>query len=200
MDRTQEALRSDFADLNPQMLRFEQVGPTVGAVLRQKAWFALAWSMLAIMVYVAFRFRHFDFGAAGVIALLHDVAVAAGGLCILGRQIDMTVVAGLLTIAGFSINDTIVIYDRVRENLRLHRKLGLAEVINMSVNETLYRTLLTSLTVIFQVLALLFFGGAVLRDFSLCLLFGFISGVYSTVYIASSLVISWRKMFRPRVA
>ena len=138
--------------------------------------------------------------AAGVIALLHDVVVAAGMLCVLGRQIDMVVIAGLLMIAGFSINDTIVIYDRVRENLRLHRKLSLAEVINLSVNETLGRTLLTSLTVIFQVLALYFFGGEVLRDFSLCLLFGFVSGVYSTVYIASALVITWRKLFQPKTA
>lgn len=200
MDRTREALRSDYVDANPEMIRFEQVGPTVGAILRQKAWFALAWSLVGIMVYVAIRFRHFDFGAAGVIALLHDVIVAAGMLCVLGRQIDMVVIAGLLTIAGFSINDTIVIYDRVRENLRLHRKLGLAEVINLSVNETLGRTLLTSLTVIFQVLALYFFGGEVLRDFSLCLLFGFVSGVYSTVYIASALVMTWRKLFQPKAA
>ena len=121
-------------------------------------------------------------------------------LCLLGRQIDFIVVAALMTIAGFSINDTIVIYDRVRENLRLHRKLSLPEVINLSVNEMLGRTLLTSLTVIFEVLALYLFGGEVLRDFSLCLLFGFISGVYSTVYIASALVVTWRRMFQPKRA
>jgi len=198
--RTHEALQSDYADANPEMARFEQVGPTVGANLRQKAWLALVWSMVGIMVYVGFRFRHFDFGAAGVIALIHDVVVAAGMLCLLGRQIDMIVIAGLLTIAGFSINDTIVIYDRVRENMRLNRKLSLTEVINLSINETLGRTLLTSLTVIFQVGALYWFGGEVLRDFSLCLLFGFISGVYSTVYIASAFVITWRKFTEPKRA
>ncbi len=196
MTRTREAMNADYAEAKPEMIRLEQVGPSVGKILREKAWLAIAWSMLGILVYVALRFRHWDFGIAGVIALLHDVIVAGGALCLLGRQIDMITIAALLTIAGFSINDTIVIYDRVRENLRLHRKLSLAEVINLSVNETLGRTLLTSLTVIFQVLALYFFGGEVLRDFSLCLLFGFISGVYSTVYIASALVITWRRILK----
>ena len=148
--------------------------------------------MLGIMVYVTFRFRPFDFGLAGVIALVHDVMLAAGMMCLTGRPIDMLGITGLLTIAGFSINDTIVIYDRVRENLRSVRKADLAQVINLSVNQMLGRTLLTSLTVIFEVLALYFFGGEVLRDFSFCLLVGFISGVYSTVYIASAFVITWR--------
>jgi len=196
--RTREALRSDYDSLNPERVRLERVGPTVGAILQQKAWLAIAWSMVGIMLYVAWRFRHFDFGAAGVIALIHDVVVAAGALCLLRYQVDFIVVAALMTIAGFSINDTIVIYDRVRENLRLNRKLGLAEVINLSVNQTLGRTLLTSLTVIVTVIALYGFGGEVLRSFSVCLLVGFISGVYSTVYIASALVVTWRRLFQPR--
>ncbi len=179
------------------MARLERVGPTVGAILQQKAWMAIGWSLLGILIYVALRFRHWDFGTAGVGALIHDVVVAAGGICLLGFQIDFITVAALMTVAGFSINDTIVIYDRVRENLRLHRKLSLVEVINLSVNETLGRTILTSATVIFEVLALFFFGGEVLRSFSVCLLFGFISGVYSTVYIASALVTTWRRMFQP---
>ena len=178
----------------------ESVGPKVGKILQQKAWFAIAWSMVGILLYVAVRFRHVDFGAAGAVALIHDVVVAAGGLCLLGHQIDFIVVAALMTIAGFSINDTIVIYDRVRENLRLNRKLALEEAINLSVNQMLGRTLLTSLTVIFGVVALYVFGGEVLRDFSLCLFLGFISGVYSTVYIASALVVTWRKLFQPKHA
>ncbi|MBI3324630.1 MAG: protein translocase subunit SecD [Candidatus Omnitrophica bacterium] len=197
MDLTREALVSDFGQAQPAMIRLEHVGPTVGSMLRRKAWLAIAWSMLGILVYVTVRFRHFDFGLAGVIALIHDVVVAAGMLCLTGRQIDMVVVAALLTIAGYSINDTIVIYDRVRENLRTTKKLDLAQVINLSVNQTLGRTLLTSLTVVLEVLALLFFGGEVLRDFSFCLLVGFISGVYSTVYIASAFVITWRRLFKP---
>ncbi len=200
VSRTREAILSDYDQAAPELVRLERVGPTVGAILRQKAWLAIAWSMVGILLYVAIRFKHFDFGMAGVIALVHDVVVAVGSLCVLGRQIDLVVVAALMTIAGFSINDTIVIYDRVRENLRLHRKLSLTDAINLSVNETLGRTLLTSLTVIFEVLALYFFGGEVLKDFSLCLLIGFISGVYSTVYIASALVITWRRFFQPRQA
>ena len=197
LSRTREAMFADFGDASPELLRSESVGPTVGKILRQKAWWAIAWSMLGIMLYVAFRFRHFDFGLAGVIALIHDVVVAGGMLCLLHRPIDMIIVAALLTIAGYSINDTIVIYDRVRENLRLARKkVDLVDIINLSVNQTLGRTLLTSLTVIFQVLALYFFGGEVLHDFALCLLIGFVSGVYSTVYIASSFVITWRGLFK----
>jgi len=198
--RTGEALRSEFPDADPQQVRIEQVGPTVGAILRQKAWLAIGWSMIGILMYVALRFKHFDFAFAGIMALIHDVVVAVGALCLLGRQIDMIVIAALLTIAGFSINDTIVIYDRVRENLRLHRKLSLAEIINVSVNEMLGRTLLTSFTVILQVVVLYGFGGKVLQDFSLCLFFGFVSGVYSTVYIASALVVTWRRRFQPRRA
>ncbi len=200
LNRTHEAMASDFGDANPERVRLDRVGPSVGAILRQKAWFAIAWSMVGILLYVAVRFRHWDFGTAGTLALVHDVVVAGGALCLLGRQIDLVVVAALLTIAGFSINDTIVIYDRVRENMVLHRKMGLAEIINLSVNQMLGRTLLTSLTVIFEVLALYWFGGEALRDFSLCLLVGFISGVYSTVYIASALVVFWQKLLQPRRA
>ncbi|MBI4354166.1 MAG: protein translocase subunit SecF, partial [Candidatus Omnitrophica bacterium] len=195
---TREALYSDFGqDRAPELIRMERVGPVVGKILRDKAWWAILWSMLGILGWVAFRFRHFDFGLAGVIALLHDVVVAVGMLCLMQRSIDLIVVAGLLTIAGFSINDTIVIYDRVRENLRTTKKADLTQIINLSVNQMFSRTLLTSLTVIVEVLALYFFGGEVLHDFALCLLVGFISGVYSTVYIASAFVITWRRAFKP---
>jgi len=194
MVRTREALVADYgAEAAPELARLERVGPTVGKILRQKAWLAIVWAMVGIMFYVAFRFKHFDFGLAGVIALIHDVVMAGGLLCIIGRPIDLLIVVALLTIAGYSISDTVVVYDRVRENLRLLRKnVNLAEIINLSVNQMLGRTILTTLTVLFEVLALYFFGGEVLRDFSFCLLVGFISGVYSTVYIASPLVITWR--------
>ncbi len=175
----------------------ERVGPVVGKILREKAWWAMVWSMVGILLYVTFRFRHVDFGLAGVVALIHDVVVATGILCLAQRPIDLIIVAGLLTIAGFSINDTIVIYDRVRENLRTAKKTELSQVINLSINQMFSRTLLTSLTVIFEVLALYFFGGEVLHDFALCLLVGFISGVYSTIYIASAFVITWRRAFTP---
>ena len=200
MSRTREAINADYGNAGPQLVRVDRVGPVVGAILRQKAFLAIVWSMVGILFYVAVRFRHLDFGVAGVIALVHDVVIAAGALCLLGRQIDLTVVAALLTIAGFSINDTIVIYDRVRENRRIHRKMGLADVINLSINETLSRTLLTSLTATLTVLALLFFGGELLRSFSICLLVGFVSGVYSTVFVASAIVVTWERIAQPKRA
>jgi len=191
---TREAVTADFGQAAaPQLERFERVGPTVSHALRQKAWLAIAWSMVGIMLYVAFRFRNMEFGVAGVISLIHDVVMAGGILCLIGRPIDLLIIVAFLTIAGYSINDTIVVYDRVRENLRLYRKMGLTEVINLSINQMLGRTILTTLTVILEVLALYFFGGEVLHDFAFCLLIGFISGVYSTVYIASPLVITWRR-------
>jgi SecD/SecF fusion protein len=198
--KTQEAISAAYADASPERVRMERVGPTVGAILRQKAWLAILWSMGGILLYVAIRFKHFDFGLAGVIALIHDVIVATGILCILGKPIDLLIVTALMTIAGYSINDTIVIYDRVRENLRLKRKLSLPEVINLSVNECLGRTIWTSTTAVLTVLALYFFGGEVLHDFAFCLLVGFISGVYSTVYIASAFVITWQRLFAPKRA
>jgi preprotein translocase SecF subunit len=145
---------------------------------------------------VAFRFRQWDFGLAGVIALMHDVFVAVGILALTHRTVDLTVVAALLTIAGYSINDTIVIYDRVRENTRLLRKSTMPELINLSINQMLGRTLLTSLTVILTLIAFYLLGGEVLRDFSFALLVGCLSGIYSTVYIAGALVVTWRSMGR----
>ena len=200
MARTREALVADYGQqAAPTLSRLERVGPTVGKDLRQKAWLAIGWAMAGIMLYVAFRFRHVEFGVAGVLALIHDVVMAGGLLAIIGRPIDLLIIVALLTIAGYSISDTVVVYDRVRENLRLTRKkVDLAEIINFSVNQMLGRTILTTLTVILEVLALYFFGGEVLHDFAFCLLVGFISGVYSTVYIASPFVITWQRLFTPR--
>ncbi|MDP2938984.1 MAG: protein translocase subunit SecD [Candidatus Omnitrophota bacterium] len=186
-------LREKFSDNKFDVLRVEKVGPAVGKELRKRAILAIIWSLLGIMVYVAFRFKHFNFAAAGVIALFHDILVAVGFIALTGRQMDLLIVTGLLTIAGYSINDTIVIYDRVRENLRLSRKMNLAEVINLSVNQTLSRTILTSGVTLLVVIALLAFGGEVLNGLAFCLLIGFISGVYSTVYIASPLVLAWQR-------
>jgi SecD/SecF fusion protein len=173
------------------ILRIENVGPIVGQQLRKRAIMAILLALGSILVYVGFRFRHFDFAFAGVVALLHDVVVAAGLVVLSGRQIDLLIVTALLTIAGYSINDTIVIYDRVREVARGARKMNLKEIINLSVNQTLARTILTSGVTLFVVLALFGFGGEILNGLSYCLLVGFISGVYSTVFIASPLVLMW---------
>jgi len=190
-------LKEKFPDQDIQILRIEHVGPVAGKHLKTKAISALVWSLIGILIYVAFRFKHINFAIAGIIALFHDVAVTLGFLAMTGRQIDLLSITAFLTIIGYSINDTIVIYDRVRENSRLLRKQTLYELINLSVNQTLGRTLLTSGVTLLTVLAILFYGGEVLSNFAFALLVGFISGVYSTVYIASPLVLAWQgKKFR----
>jgi SecD/SecF fusion protein len=186
-------LKTAFPSEDIQILRIERVGPVAGKHLKDKAILALLWSLIGILVYVAIRFKHWNFGLAGVIAIFHDVLVALGFLAITGRPIDLLSVTAFLTIAGYSINDTIVIYDRVRENLRLNRKLGLAEVINLSVNQTMSRTLLTSGVTLLVVISFMIFGGEILSNFAFTLFVGFISGVYSTVFIASPLVLAWSR-------
>lgn len=185
-----QKLKDTFSDQDIQILRIERVGPVAGKHLKGKALAALIWVLIGILVYVAFRFKHFNFAVAGVVALFHDVLVAMGALAMTGRQIDLLSVTAFLTIAGYSINDTIVIYDRVRENARLMKKMSLFELINLSVNQTLGRTILTSGITLLTVLSILFYGGEVLSNFAFTLVVGFISGVYSTVYIASPLVLA----------
>jgi preprotein translocase SecF subunit len=187
-----ELFRERFKDNAFELMRLETVGPAVGKNLRQNATVSLLLGLLGILIYVMFRFS-LKYGLAGVIALFHDVVIAIGALALTGRQFDLTIVAGLLTIAGYSINDTIVIYDRIRENLRLVKKGSFTDIVNLSVNQTLGRTILTSGVTMLVVIALLFWGGEVLNDFAFCLFVGFISGVYSTVYIASPLILSWQK-------
>lgn len=186
-------LKESFPDQDIQVLRIEHVGPAAGKHLRSKALSALVWSLVGILIYVAFRFKHFNFAMAGIIALIHDVLVAFGFMVMTGRQIDLLSVTAFLTIAGYSISDTIVVYDRVRENSRVYRKLNLAELINLSVNQTLGRTILTTGVTLLSVLAILFFGGEVLSNFAFALCIGFFCGAYSTVYIVSPLVISWSR-------
>ncbi len=192
-DAVSKKFQEKFPDNKFQTLRIEKVGPLAGKELKRKANLALLWSLIGILIYVGFRFKHFEFGVAGVLALFHDILVTVGLLALTGRQIDLLIVTALLTIAGYSINDTIVIYDRVRENSRLMPRLSPKELINLSVNQTLGRTILTSGVTLLVVIALFFFGGEVLHDFSFSLLVGFISGVYSTVYIASPLVLAWSR-------
>ena len=184
------AFREELKDNPFQLLKAETVGPAVGKNLRQSAILSLALGLAGIAVYIMFRFD-LKYGIAGVIALIHDVFVAIGAMALTHRQFDLTIVAALLTIAGYSINDTVVIYDRIRENLRFVKKGGLAEIVNLSVNQMLGRTVLTTGVTMLAVIALLFFGGAVLNNFSFCIFIGFLTGVYSTVYIASPMVISW---------
>jgi len=186
-----EAFKTNFKDNPSELLRVEKVGPSVGKHLKKNAFLALIWSLGGILIYVGIRFKNMIYASAGVIALFHDVAIGMGALAMAGGEMDLNIIAALLTIAGYSINDTIVIYDRIRENLKLYRKASMKEIVNMSVNQTLSRTILTSFMTLLAVASIFLFGGEVLKPFSFVLLAGMISGVYSTVYIASPLIISW---------
>jgi len=178
-------------NINYEVVRIEYVGPTIGKYLTTKALYAIIFSLLGIIVYVAFRFGSSVWGVAGVIALAHDVFLTIGFLTILGREITITVIAALLSLAGYSINDTIVIFDRIRENIRLMRKEQLDRIMNISINQILTRTLLTSGTTLIAVLSLLILGNQVIKDFALALTFGVVVGTYSSVYIASTLVLEY---------
>ena len=178
---------------NYVVLREEKVGATMGAELLMNAAIATLLSWLLIVAYVSFRFE-FRFGIAAVLALVHDVLVVLGVFSILQKQVDSSFVAALLTIVGYSINDTIVIFDRIRENLRLHFRRGgdIVELSNRSIYQTLTRSLYTVLTVLFTTFALYWFGGDTTKDFSFALLIGFFSGCYSSIFVASPLWVTLR--------
>ncbi len=193
VNRVKQRLEAENPGNKFELTRVEQVGPSVGKDLRKRALHAVFWALVSISLYVGFRFRSWSFGIAGIVALLHDVLIALGALAITGRPMSLTLVAALLTIAGYSINDTIVIFDRIRELKRTARKISFSELINLALNQTLSRTILTSGVTLLTVLAIFLFGGDVLNDFAFCLLVGFVSGVYSTVYIANPLLLAWEK-------
>ncbi|HDN86648.1 MAG TPA: protein translocase subunit SecD [Candidatus Omnitrophica bacterium] len=174
-------------------LKINTIGPTVGAILRKKAILAVSMSLLGILIYVAFRFKHLDFAIAGIIALFHDVLMSIGFVCLSGYEISLLVITAILTIAGYSINDTIVIYDRIRELTPRMHKVSLREMINSAINQTLSRTIITSFTTILVVVCIFALGGEALKSFSFTLLVGFIAGTYSSIYIASPLVLAFRK-------
>ncbi len=170
--------------------RLEMVGPKVGADLRRKAILSVLASWGLMLLYITWRFE-FKFALGGILALVHDVVVSVGIFTMSGRTFSLTVLAAVLTIVGFSINDTIVIFDRARELLRREGRKSLREIINMAINQSLSRSILTSLTV-FIVLGILFvFGGEIIRDFSFILLVGVITGTYSTIFIAAPVVLLW---------
>jgi preprotein translocase subunit SecF len=166
----------------------QTVGPKVGSDLRQKAIMAILTSLGAILLYVGIRYE-FKFALGGVAALFHDVLVTMGFLMFTGREVSLTVVAALLTIAGYSINDTIVVFDRIRERAKALRKEKHSRVMDLAVNETLSRTVITAFTVFLAALALFIWGGDVLRDFSFAMLVGVVFGTYSSVYVASAMAL-----------
>lgn len=173
-----------------EIRRTEMVGPQVGKDLRSKGVWAIVFSIIGMLIYVTFRFE-FRFGVGAVLALIHDVMITLTAFTLLNLEIDLTIIAAFLTIVGFSVNDTVVICDRIRENLGKYHQLPLVEVINRSLNETLSRTILTSGLTLLSVIALFLFGGSVLHNFAFALLVGMVAGVYSTVFIASPVLILW---------
>ena len=176
------------AGLNTTVVQRELVGPVIGADLQRRGIYATIASILAITVYIGFRFR-FSFAVGAIAATLHDIFVTLAFLTFAGYDLSLNVVAALLTITGYSVNDTIVIFDRVRENLRSMRREPLEQVVNLSVNQTLARTIITAGTTFLSVLSLYLFGGEALRGFAFTMLVGIISGTYSTVFIASAIAI-----------
>jgi preprotein translocase subunit SecF len=172
----------------------EFVGPTAGRELLQNTAWLILLSILGILIYVWFRFHKWMWGVTSVIALMHDVFIAAGMISLTGKEFSLTVVAALLTILGYSINDTIVVFDRIRENLRLYREHEFEDIVNASVNQTLSRTMLTSLSLLMALVALLMFGGDKLNPMSFCLLVGVAFGTYSSVFVAAALlVVAYRR-------
>jgi preprotein translocase subunit SecF len=180
------------------LLSAENVGPQVGSDLQKKALYAVFWSTMGMLAYIALRFRSFPFGFGATVATVHDVLITVGLLAIFGREFNLVTVAALLTLVGYSVNDTVVVYDRIRENLRSPKKEALETIVNRSINQTLSRTILTSGATMIVVLALFFLGGAVLNTFALTLIIGILIGTYSSVYVASPIVVIWKNFANRR--
>jgi preprotein translocase SecF subunit len=187
VDQVKATLQKEFGD-DISYRRVEMVGPKVSAELFWSSAWALGLALLAILVYVWFRFE-WQFGVGGVIALAHDAFTTLGVFSLLGLEFNLATVAALLTIVGYSINDTVVIYDRIRENLRRYKTMPLADLIDLSVNQTLSRTVMTSATTLLALIALAVVGGPVIRDFTIAMIWGVLIGCYSTVYVASPIVL-----------
>ena len=188
-----EAFKNKFGENNIEVKSKSIVSPSMSVSLRKKALYAFLLGIVGILFYLSVRFE-FRFAVGATIAIFHDLLFVLSALVLTGKQIDATVIAALLTIAGYSVNDTVVVFDRIRENIRKTRSDDYITIFNKSINEVLSRTLLTSLTTLLVVLSLFFFGGESLHTFSFALLVGFIIGTYSSIFIASSLIIDWHRI------
>jgi len=186
-----QSLEQNFFAGAAAIKKTDEVSPQVGSELRNRAIYATLLACLGMLLYVAFRFKSWGFGFGGVVAVFHDVVITLGIFSVMQWEINLTVIAALLTLVGFSMNDTIVIFDRVRELLRLKRRESLVKLTNDAVNETMSRTVITNGTAFLTILALVLFGGEVLRSFSWALLIGVVVGTYSTIYIASPVMLWW---------
>ena len=199
--KIEKALAAEPALGKPEIRRVEFVGPQVGRDLQWQAVQAVIYGLIGILIYIAWSFKSVRGGVAAVVAVFHDVIVCLGALSIAGREFSLPVLAALLTIIGYSVNDTIVAYDRLREN---RSKVGtrgktFAQMMNDAINQTLSRTILTALTVFLSTAILLFFGGKTLEDFAFVLFIGVITGTYSTIYVAGAIVVDWTTYVEGRV-
>jgi len=170
----------------------DSVGSQIGSELKRKGMWAIFWSLIGIIIYISIRFE-FAFAMGAIIALGHDVLITVGIFCALGNELSMPIIAALLTIVGYSVNDTIVVFDRIREDLKLVHGKSYQEIANLSINQTLSRTILTSLTTLITVVALLVVGGGAVKDFALALTIGILVGTYSSVFVATPVVLLWHK-------
>lgn len=187
-----KALQQQF-----EVLRMDQVGPQAGTALRRQALLALLYASIGILAYISWRFQ-FLFAVAAVLALVHDILLTIGVFILFNKEFTLTVVAAILTIGGYSLNDTIVVFDRIREKLRLQRRGDYKALINRSINETLSRTLLTSGTTLLTVLSLFFLGGPIIHDFAFALLIGILVGTYSSIFVASPLLVFWQEYMQTK--
>jgi len=186
-NRILEVLRSD-PEARPQLRRVEFVGPQVGEELTEKGGLAMLFALFGILIYVAWRFEY-RFALGSIAALVHDVIITLGFFSLSRLEFDLTVLAAVLAVVGYSLNDTIVVFDRIRENFRRMRRGGPVEIVNSSINQTLSRTLITSFTTLLVLLALAFLGGEIIRNFAIALILGVVVGTYSSIYIASAFLL-----------
>ncbi len=188
-----KALEVIYGQGKIELRRTEVVGPQVGAALRKQAALAMAYALIGILIYITIRFE-FRFAVAAILALVHDVLITLGAFAVTNKELSLPVIAAFLTIVGYSLNDTIVVFDRIRENLKLFRQESYEAVFNRSINETLSRTILTSLTTMLVVLALFFLGGEVIHDFAFAILVGIVVGTYSSIFVASPILVFWQRL------
>lgn len=184
------SLTASHGDGMVDIRRVEMVGPQVGKDLREKGLLSIAYAMVGILIYISWRFE-LRYAIGAIVALLHDVLITIGAFSITGREIDLPIIAAFLAIIGYSLNDTIIVYDRIRENYGKQKKEGFSTVINSSINETLSRTILTSGTTLLVVVALFIFGGGVIHNFAFAMLVGIGVGTYSSIFVASPVLIMW---------
>jgi preprotein translocase subunit SecF len=192
-------LREEYKDNPFEVMRTESVGPKIGGELKEKAILSILYSMLGLIIYISWRYE-FKFAIAAIIALIHDVMITLGVFSITDKEISLAVVAAFLTIIGYSLNDTIVVFDRIREDLQIRRRVPYSKILNMSINGTLSRTLITSLSTLIVVFALYVYGGEVIKNFAFALIIGILVGTYSSIYVASPMLLVWNRLFQKEEA